>query len=133
MSVTDKQLIETAKRARERAYGQYSNYKVGAALVDEHDRIHIGCNVENETYPIGSCAEDGAIAAMVVSGGRRIATIAVVGGYDEIGTCAPCGGCRQRIAEFADDATRILMIDESGDWTEHTIASLLPSSFRLPR
>lgn len=133
MSVTDKQLIETAKRARERAYGQYSKYKVGAALVDEHDRLHIGCNVENQTYPIGSCAEDGAIAAMVVSGGRRIVTIAVVGGYDNIGTCTPCGACRQRIAEFADDETRILMIDETGDWTEHGISSLLPSSFRLPR
>ncbi len=132
MSVTDKKLIETAKRARERAYGQYSGYSVGCALVDDNGRIHSGCNVENETYPLGACAETGAISAMVVTGGRRIVTIAVVGGYDEPATCTPCGGCRQRIAEFADDETRILMIDESGEWTEHTIQSLLPSSFRLP-
>ncbi len=132
MSISDLQLIETAKRARERAYARYSNFKVGAALSDENDQIHIGCNVENETYPLGSCAEDGAIAAMVVTGGRRIVTIAIVGGYDELTACTPCGGCRQRIAEFADERTRILMIDESGDWTEHTIDSLLPSSFRLP-
>ena len=132
MSVSDLQLIETAKRARERAYAEYSKYAVGCALVDEADRIHVGCNVENGTYPLGACAETGAISAMVVGGGQRIRTIAVVGGYDEIAMCTPCGGCRQRIAEFADDSTRILMIDESGDWTEHSIRSLLPSSFSLP-
>jgi len=132
MSVSDEQLKETARRARERAYGQYSDYSVGCALLDEHGRIHIGCNVENETYPLGSCAEAGAISAMAVSGGRRIGTIVVVGGYDKLDTCTPCGGCRQRIAEFADDDTRILMIDESGDWSEYTIKSLLPSSFQLP-
>ncbi|MEE4162116.1 MAG: cytidine deaminase [Woeseiaceae bacterium] len=131
--VSDQQLIETARRARDRAYGRYSNYSVGCALVDERGGIHIGCNVENETYPEGTCAEAGAIAAMVVSGARRIATIAVVGGYDELATCTPCGGCRQKIAEFADDSTRILLIDESGDWAEHRIGDLLPMSFRLPR
>ena len=131
-TVTDRQLIETALAARKHAYGQYSNYRVGCALVDEHGRIHIGCNVENETYPEGTCAEAGAIAAMAVTGGRRIRTIAVAGGYDDVKTCTPCGGCRQKIAEFADDDTRILMIDESGDWSEHRIAGLLPESFRLP-
>ncbi len=132
MTVSDEQLKETARRARERAYAHYSDYSVGCALIDEHDRVHIGCNVENGTYPLGSCAEAGAISSMAVSGGRRIRTIVVVGGYDEPGTCTPCGGCRQRIAEFADEGTRILMIDESGEWTEHTMQSLLPSSFRLP-
>ena len=66
-TVTDRQLIEAALAARKHAYGQYSNYRVGCALVDEHGRIHIGCNVENETYPEGTCAEAGAVAAMAVS------------------------------------------------------------------
>lgn len=131
--VSDQQLIETARRARERAYARYSKYSVGCALVDENGRIHIGCNVENETYPEGTCAEAGAIAAMVVGGGRRIETIAVIGGYDEPATCTPCGGCRQKITEFGDDATRILLIDDSGDWVEHRIRDLLPMSFHLPR
>lgn len=131
-AVSDRQLIETALAARTNAYGRYSGYLVGCALVDEHGRIHIGCNVENETYPEGTCAEAGAIAAMAVTGGRRIRSIAVAGGYDAIKTCTPCGGCRQKIAEFADDETRILLIDASGDWSEHRIADLLPESFRLP-
>ena len=91
MTVSDAQLIETAKRARLRAYGQYSGYRVGCALVDEHGEIHIGCNVENETYPLGSCAEAGAIAAMAVAGGRRIGSIAIAGGFDDLLT-APLGG-----------------------------------------
>lgn len=132
MTVSDAQLIETAKRARLRAYGQYSGYRVGCALVDEHGEIHIGCNVENETYPLGSCAEAGAIAAMAVAGGRRIGSIAIAGGFDDLDTCTPCGGCRQRIAEFADEATRILMIDDAGDWAEYSLQELLPMSFRLP-
>ena len=132
MAVSDTQLIETAKRARLRAYGRYSGYSVGCALLDERDEIHIGCNVENETYPLGSCAEAGAIAAMAVAGGRRIRVIAIAGGFDELDTCTPCGGCRQRIAEFADEATRILIIDDSGDWAEYSLAALLPMSFRLP-
>ena len=132
-TVSDQQLIETARRARERAYARYSNYSVGCALVDEHGDIHIGCNVENETYPEGTCAEAGAIAAMVVSGSRRIETIAVAGGYDALATCTPCGGCRQKIAEFGDDSTRILLIDEGGEWAEYRVRDLLPMSFRLPR
>ncbi len=131
-TVSDRQLIETAKRARERAYARYSSYRVGCALLDADGRIHIGCNVENETYPEGTCAEAGAIAAMVAAGGALIHTIAVVGGYDELKTCTPCGGCRQKIAEFANADTRILMIDASGEWTEHGIEDLLPASFRLP-
>ncbi len=131
-AASDEQLIQTAIAAREHAYGAYSNYRVGCALEDEHGRIHIGCNVENETYPEGTCAEAGAIAAMAVTGGRRIRTIAVAGGYDDVTTCTPCGGCRQKIAEFADDATRILMIDQTGSWSEKRITDLLPDSFRLP-
>lgn len=131
MTVSDVQLIETAKRARRHAGGRYSGYRVGCALLDENDGIHIGCNVENGAYPLGSCAETGAIAAMAVAGGRRIRTLAIAGGFDDLDACTPCGGCRQRIAEFADDTTRILMLDASGNWAEYSLAQLLPLSFKF--
>ena len=130
--MTDAELIDAASAARERAYCPYSGYRVGAALVDDMGRMHVGCNVENAAYPQGHCAETGAIAAMVVAGGKRIATIAVVGGQgDDIGFCTPCGGCRQRIAEFADADTRIIVKDDDGEWHVFTLAELLPSSFHL--
>ena len=131
MTTSDQQLIEAAKAARKRAYAAYSGYFVGAALVDEQGRCHVGCNVENAAYPLGSCAEAAAIAAMVASGGTRIVTIAVAGGKDDVGSCTPCGGCRQRINEFADADTRVLVIDDSGDWQTYSIAELLPASFHL--
>lgn len=129
--MTDEELIEAALAARERAYSVYSGYRVGAALVDERGEVHTGCNVENASYPQGSCAETAAIAAMVAAGGRRIVTIAVAGGRDEeAGDCTPCGGCRQRISEFADPETRILARDR-GDWKTFSIEDLLPASFHL--
>lgn len=127
---TDEQLKAAAIKVRENAYSKYSDFKVGAALVDNVGNVHIGCNVENSAYPQGHCAETGAIAAMISSGGKSIQTIAVVGGHDELVSCTPCGGCRQRINEFADDETRILVIDD-GEWQAYTIADLLPHSFHL--
>jgi len=132
MAVTDQQLIETALRIRERAYAGYSGYRVGAALLDVDGHIHVGCNVENESYPLGMCAEAGALSAMAAAGGRRIRTLVVAGGYDTPDVCTPCGACRQRIAEFADADTRVLMLDASGSWTAYDIDALLPLSFRLP-
>ena len=132
MTLSNEDLIATATEARENAYNRYSDFAVGAALVDDRGRVYVGCNVENAAYPLGSCAEAGAISAMVQEGGRRIARIAVVGGSGEVGPCTPCGGCRQRIAEFADDKTVILAIDDTGEWQEYSIASLLPASFHLP-
>ena len=132
MTVSNSDLINAATEARENAYARYSGFKVGAALVDDQGRIHVGCNVENAAYPLGSCAEAGAISAMVQEGGLRIVKIAVAGGKHEIGSCTPCGGCRQRIAEFADNDTIILAIDDTGEWQEYGIADLLPASFHLP-
>ena len=132
LTVSDQQLIETALRARERAYATYSGYRVGAALLDVDGRIHVGCNVENESYPLGVCAEAGAISAMAAAGGRRIQTLVVAGGYDQLDACTPCGACRQRIAEFTDADTRVLLLDTDGRWTEHSIDALLPLTFRLP-
>ncbi|RZV33635.1 MAG: cytidine deaminase, partial [Chromatiales bacterium] len=118
MTISNDDLINAAREARRNAYDRYSNYSVGAALVDNRGHLHVGCNIENAAYPLGSCAEAGAIAAMVQQGGKRIVKIAVIGGSSEIGPCTPCGGCRQRISEFADDKTRILAIDDSGEWQE---------------
>jgi cytidine deaminase len=132
MSIAKDDLIKAAKEARKHAYNRYSNFAVGAALVDDKGRLHVGCNVENAAYPLGSCAEAGAIASMVIEGGTRIVKIAVVGGAGEIGPCTPCGGCRQRIREFGNAETVILAIDDSGEWQEYSIEGLLPASFHLP-
>jgi len=132
MAVSDKDLIEAASAVQKQAYCGYSNFHVGAALLDEQGRMHVGCNVENSAYPLGSCAEAGAIAAMVANGGRKISVIAVVGGNEDNWPCTPCGGCRQRIHEFADENTRILVIDDSREWKTYSIAELLPASFHLP-
>jgi cytidine deaminase len=131
MSISGEELVELALAARDNAYARYSNYAVGAALIDEQGHVHTGCNVENASYPLGNCAETAAIAAMVNAGGRRIVAIAIVGGKGDVGACTPCGGCRQRIQEFADDDTTIIVHDDDEGWKTYTIAELLPASFHL--
>lgn len=126
-------LHEAALGVRERAHAPYSGYRVGVALVDDQGNTWVGCNVENASYPEGSCAETAAIAAMVAGGGRRIRELSVVGGHAEPEPCTPCGGCRQRISEFADASTRIWIRDASGTMTAHGIEALLPGGFRLER
>jgi len=131
MTIKDEDLINAAKDARENAYCRYSGFSVGAAIVDEQDHLHVGCNVENAAYNLGNCAEAAAIAAMVQDGGKRIVRMAVAGGHDEIASCTPCGGCRQRINEFGNNDTVIIVIDDSNEWREYAIAELLPASFHL--
>ena len=131
MAIRNDDLINAAREARKNAYSRYSNYNVGAAIVDDQGRLHVGCNVENAAYNLGNCAEAAAIAAMVQEGGKRIVRIAVAGGYKEIGPCTPCGGCRQRINEFADKNTVVIVIDDSKEWQEYSVAELLPESFHL--
>lgn len=121
------ELMRAAMAALDHAYAPYSNFHVGAAICDEHGVIHTGVNVENAAYPQGSCAEAGAIAAMVMAGGRRITAIAVAGQGDLL--CTPCGGCRQRIREFADGDTPILICGEGKIKASFTLAELLPESF----
>ncbi len=130
MTGNDQQLIDAAITARKRAYAKYSDYFVGAAIEDDRGQRHVGCNVENASFPLGSCAEAGAIAAMVAAGGSRIRAIAVAGGSDALEDCMPCGGCRQRIFEFADEDTRILLRD-GNDWRSWSIDDLLPKGFSL--
>jgi cytidine deaminase len=121
-------LVEAALAARSRAYAPYSRFLVGAALRTEEGAIHAGCNVENAAYPQGTCAEAGAIAAMVMSGGRRIAEIVVAGGGEM--PCTPCGGCRQKIREFAGPNTLVRMVDPAGRLLlTATLEDLLPHSF----
>lgn len=120
-------LFEAASAAKACAYAPYSNFPVGAALRDEHGRLHTGCNVENAAYPVGTCAEVGAIAAMVAAGGRAIATILITGDGPILVT--PCGACRQRIREFAEPETPIHIAGPEGVRQSFTLEALLPESF----
>ncbi len=132
MTIDDGALVEAAKAVRARAHAPYSGYNVGAAVLDEQGRIHSGCNVENAAYPEGICAESNAIGAMVAAGGTRIVRITAVGGRQDLEACTPCGGCRQRILEFSDQNTRIILLDRNGRLRRYTMEELLPASFRLP-
>ena len=119
--------IEAAIQAMAFAYAPYSRFHVGAAILDEAGAMHTGVNVENAAYPNGTCAETGAIAAMIRAGGREIKIIAIAG--TGIDLCMPCGGCRQRIREFAPPDTPIHICDERGLRQSFTLKTLLPHSF----
>ena len=120
-------LVTAAAAAMSNAYAPYSKFHVGSAILAEDGNIYTGCNVENAAYPIGSCAETGAISAMIIAGQSKIIAIAVAGSGDEL--CTPCGGCRQRIREFSSPTTPILICDENGLRHSTTHAELLPMSF----
>lgn len=111
-----------------RSYARYSNFTVAAAVIDEAGRVHYGVNVENAAYPVGTCAEQTAIGAMITAGGsRRIDKVLIAAGSDAV--VQPCGACRQRIAEFAGDACEIISV-QGGTTTERVdFWSLLPRSF----
>jgi cytidine deaminase len=120
-------LIAAAEAVRAKAYAPYSRFRAGAALRAEDGRIYVGANVENASYPEGLCAEAAAIAAMIAGGARRIAEMAVAG--DGAEPLAPCGGCRQRIAEFAGPSTVIHLAAASGARTSVTLGEILPLAF----
>jgi cytidine deaminase len=120
-------LVDAAREVRENAYAPYSHFKVGAAVRARSGRIYAGCNVENAAYPAGTCAEAGAIAAMILGGGRRIAGILVIGDGAEL--CTPCGACRQRIREFASADCPVHIAGPGGIRQSFTLAALLPHSF----
>jgi cytidine deaminase len=121
------ELFAAAKAAQASAYAPYSEFRVGAALRTAEGQIYSGGNVENAAYPEGWCAETSAIAAMVAAGGRRIAEICVVG--DGAALCTPCGGCRQRIREFADAGTIVHVAGPEGVRATFRLTALLPESF----
>ncbi|MCW5731625.1 MAG: cytidine deaminase [Alphaproteobacteria bacterium] len=123
----ERQLFQAARKARARAHAPYSGFRVGAAILADDGSIHVGCNVENVAYPEGICAETAAIAAMLAAGRRRIREILVVGSGRAVTT--PCGGCRQRIREFAGDATVIHVCGPRGVAASFTVDELLPHAF----
>ena len=120
-------LFDAAKAAYDNAYAPYSSFPVGAAILTPEGDIFAGCNVENAAYPQGACAEAGAIAAMARAGRRAITEILVIG--DGEGLCTPCGGCRQRIREFAAPTTPIHIAGMQGVRASFTLEELLPQSF----
>ena len=124
-------LLAAARAARERAYAPYSRFAVGAALLDEQGRVHAGCNIENAAYPQGQCAEASAIAHLVLAGGSRIlaAVVVAVAGAAQDHPVTPCGGCRQRLREFAADDIPVWAADLHAVRQRYTLGQLLPASF----
>ncbi|SIR06202.1 cytidine deaminase [Rhizobium sp. RU35A] len=121
-------LFEAARAAMGRAYAPYSKFPVGAAIRADDGKIYLGANVENLSFPQGWCAEPTAIGNMVMGGGRKIVEIAVIA--EKLACCPPCGGCRQKIAEFAGPDTRVYLCDEVGVQKTLTMDELLPFSFQ---
>jgi cytidine deaminase len=116
-----------AQTVRENAYAPYSKFKVGAAVRSADGAIHVGCNVENVAYPEGTCAEAGAIAAMIAAGAHRIIEACVIA--DSPSPVPPCGGCRQKLAEFADADVPVTLATTHGAEHQTTVGALLPGAF----
>ena len=122
-------LLDAARQVRENAYAPYSKFKVGAALRTRAGTIFQGVNVENVAYPEGTCAEAGAIAAMIAAGETEIAEVAVIA--DSPSPVPPCGGCRQKIAEFAAQDVKVTLGTTDGGLLETTVGALLPGRFDM--
>ncbi|UHS57917.1 cytidine deaminase [Agrobacterium vaccinii] len=122
------ELFEAAREAMAFAHAPYSKFPVGAAIRAEDGQIYKGANIENLSFPQGWCAEPSAISAMVMGGARKITEIAVIA--EKLALCPPCGGCRQKIAEFASADTKIYLCDEAGVQKVMTMDELLPFSFK---
>ncbi len=130
MEKTDKErkineLIEIAKEVREQAYAPYSNFKVGAVLVTKNGKVFTGVNVENASYGLTNCAERTAIFKAVSEGERDFDTLVVIANTDK--PVAPCGACRQVMAEFGN--FKVILANTKGDWIETTVQELLPYGF----
>ena len=125
--MNEENYIAATKEAMSKAYVPYSNYPVGALIVTDNGNTYSGCNVENASYPLGNCAEASAIASMVIGGEKKIKTIYVMTKNNEGGI--PCGGCRQRIREFSDENTQIMMCSPDGVQQRINLSELLPNSF----
>jgi cytidine deaminase len=125
--MSEKTLLSHAKAVRENAHAPYSNFKVGAAIRTPSGAVYMGCNVENVAYPEGTCAEAGAIAAMVAAGEVEIAEIAVIADCPK--PVPPCGGCRQKIAEFAKGDAQVTLATTGGEAVITDVAALLPGAF----
>ncbi len=127
MTPAQRELFDAAVAVQANSYSPYSHYKVGAAIRTKAGSLFAACNVENAAYPQGTCAEASAIVMMVAAGERQIAEVLTVCDGEMIGTC--CGGCRQRIREFADLDTPIYACGPDGLRAVFTLEGLLPQSF----
>lgn len=123
----DKAMFQLAREAMGKAHAPYSNFRVGAVVKGANGHLYAGCNVENASYPEGWCAEASAIAAMVMDGETKIAEVLVMGAGEALVT--PCGGCRQRIREFAADDVPIHICSPDELRRTVTLGELLPLSF----
>jgi len=127
LTAEHKMLLALASKAQKNAHAPYSNFYVGAAILDENAQLHASCNVENAAYPLGQCAEAGAISAMIASGSKQIKQILIASPNDKF--CPPCGGCRQKIAEFADAQTEVHLATKNGQVKTVKFEALLPLAF----
>jgi len=124
-----KDLVAAARAAAARAYVPYSRFSVGAAVLGGSGRVHVGCNVENSSYPVGLCAERNAVGTAVAEGESHVLAIAVASGQDGVATLTPCGMCRQFLSEFG--AALVVIFPVDGVWRATPISELLPSAFTL--
>ena len=127
MSAHLQDMIKRAAAVRGHAHAPYSGFRVGACIRAESGRLYSGCNIENAAYPQGQCAEATAIGAMVSGGDTKIVEILVMG--DGARLCTPCGGCRQRMSEFAGPATPVHICDPEGLRQTIPLGDLLPYAF----
>lgn len=127
MTPAQQEMFDAALAAHRNAHAPYSHYPVGAAVRSGSGRVYAGCNVENAAYPQGWCAEASAIAAMVTAGEREIVEVLTISNGEMIGTC--CGGCRQKLREFAPLDTPIYSCGPEGLRATFTLGQLLPHSF----
>ena len=131
--MTDIELLQQAKQAMEYAYAPYSGYKVGAALLCADGSVYSGCNIENASYSLTSCAERTALFTAVAAGQRSFVSLAVVGGQNGIlrDFAYPCGACRQALSEFCGADFRVILGKDGGETKVTTLGELLPGAFRL--
>lgn len=122
-------MVLAARHSQNNAYAPYSNFKVGAAIQADNGKTYSCCNVENAAYPLGQCAEAGAISSMIADGGKQIIELVIVGSNNEF--CFPCGGCRQKLAEFSTPNTLIKLVTQDNQVHVTKVAELLPNAFNL--
>ncbi len=131
--MTDKELVEKAKQAAEKAYAPYSGFTVGAALLSKSGKVYLGCNIENASYTPTNCAERTAFFKAVSEGEMEFLKIAIVGGkgLDFNGYCTPCGVCRQVMSEFCGEDFTVILGKADGEYKVTSLGELLPCGFRL--
>ena len=122
-----KQMLQYADKTKSNAYAPYSKYKVGATVLSDKGNMYAACNVENISFPCGTCAEAGAISAMIAAGERKIKAILITSGGSDL--VYPCGACLQRIAEFGTKDTLIYLADDKEVLKTYRLEDLLPYNF----